>query len=180
MVRLLSSRMGLAIFFPVFPPPFSPFFACFLFPSVSLPFCSRAPPARPAMSPLPVRRSHDLRLPLPGALFHPGINDVAAGCGILPLDTDGASQAFGGTMFDRSSTDHADDIAIPLARGGGAPQNPLSFVLPGRVEYWSNSFILLCMNTDDVAILPLSGFLLQPLRAVIERGSFFTLKHCGE
>ena len=39
---------GLATFSPVFPPLFFPFFACFLFPSVSLPFVpARRPPVLP-------------------------------------------------------------------------------------------------------------------------------------
>ena len=51
---LCGGTMRLSIvspFPPVFPPPFSPFSACFLFPSDSLPLCRAAPHVLPAMSP---------------------------------------------------------------------------------------------------------------------------------
>ena len=55
----------------VFPPPFSQFFACFLFPSVSLPLCRVAPHVLPAMSsPFPCC--------LGRCLAAPGLVDVSA------------------------------------------------------------------------------------------------------
>ena len=80
---------------------------------------------------------------------------LVAEYGTLPLESDGAAQVFDETVFDCLDTIHAHDMAIPRARGGGAPQNPLNFVLPNCIEYWCVYFILPRVRTDVGTILPL-------------------------